>query len=105
MYKGPAPSRVKPLEVDHDMDCCAKKPILPETLLVSEEGKVRERRRVARGRQGRQALAHRERAVMDQVACIFIPHVTILGVGQTMEFLNSDPIIHNIHTWPRKTPR
>jgi len=39
-YKGPA-TETKPLEVDHDMDCCAKKPIYQELLLVSEEGGVR----------------------------------------------------------------
>ncbi len=33
-----------------------------------------------------------------------MPHVVIIGVGQKMQFLNSDPIIHNIHTWPRENP-
>jgi plastocyanin len=101
-YKGPPPSR-KPLEVDHDRDCCAKAPILPETLLVSEDGGVRDGVVWLEGVKGDKPWPT-EGGVMDQKGCIFIPHVVVLGVGQTMRFLNSDPIIHNIHTWPRKNP-
>ena len=36
-YGGPLPE-MKPLEVDHDRECCAQKPIYPELLLVSEAG-------------------------------------------------------------------
>jgi len=99
-YKGPVPE-MKPLEVDHDMECCAKTPIYPEVLLLSEEGGVKDGVVWLEGVQGDKAWATEE-GVMDQVDCVFIPHVTALGVGQTMRFLNSDPIIHNIHSWPRE---
>jgi len=98
-YQGPAPSK-KPLVVDHDMDCCAKKAIMPETLLVDTKGGVRDAVVWLEGVEGDKPWPT-EFGVMDQVDCIFIPHVVVLGVGQTMKFLNSDPIIHNIHTWPR----
>jgi plastocyanin len=99
-YKGPVPDP-QPLEVDHDMDCCAKVPILPETLLVSSHGAVRDAVVWLEGVEGDKPWPV-EKGVMDQVGCVFIPHVTVVGVGQTMEFLNSDPIIHNVHTWPRE---
>lgn len=99
-YKGPIPER-KPLEVDHDMECCAKKPIYPEILLVSEAGGVKDGVVWLEGVQGDKAWHSEDGGAMDQKDCVFTPHVTILGVGQTMRFLNSDPIIHNIHTWPR----
>jgi plastocyanin len=99
-YKGPVPE-MKPLEVDHDLDCCAKKPIYPELLLVSEEGEVRDGVVWLEGVQGDKPWPTEE-GVLDQKECVFIPHVTVVGVGQTMRFLNSDPIIHNIHTWPRE---
>jgi plastocyanin len=98
-YDGPPPS-TKPLVVDHDMDCCAKKPIAPESLLVSDENKVLNAVVWLEGVEGDKPWPT-EGAVMDQVGCIFVPHVTVIGVGQTMRYLNSDPIIHNIHTWPR----
>ncbi len=98
-YKGPS-ADLAPLEVDHDRDCCAKSPVLPETLLVSEDGRVRNGVVWLEGVEGDKAWPA-EKASIDQVGCVFVPHVTILGVGQTIEMLNSDPIIHNIHTWPR----
>jgi plastocyanin len=101
-YTGPVPAP-EPLEVDHDMECCAKKPILPETLLVSEDGKVLDGVVWLEGVEGDKPWPTDE-GVLDQQGCVFIPHVTVLGVGQTMRFLNSDPIIHNIHTWPRENP-
>jgi plastocyanin len=101
-YKGPAPN-LEPLEVDHDMACCAKDVILPETLLVSEKGEVKNGVVWLEGVEGDKPWPS-EKGVMDQVACVFTPHVSVVGVGQTMEFLNSDPIFHNIHSWPRENP-
>jgi plastocyanin len=98
-YNGAA-ADLEPLEVDHDKECCAKNPILPEVLIVSEEGGVRDGVVWLEGVQGDKPWPT-EAGVMDQVDCVFVPHVTVVGVGQTMEFLNSDPIIHNIHSWPR----
>lgn len=98
-YKGPVPP-LRPLEVDHDTACCAKSPILPETLLVSEKGGVRWGVVWLEGVRGEKSWPA-ARGVMDQEGCVFRPHVTVVGVGQPMEFLNSDPIIHNVHTWPR----
>jgi len=37
--------------------------------------------------------------VMDQVKMTFTPHVLVVQVGTTVEFLNSDPVGHNVY-WP-----
>lgn len=37
--------------------------------------------------------------VMDQAKMTFIPHVIVVQVGTTVEFLNSDPVGHNVY-WP-----
>jgi len=37
--------------------------------------------------------------LMDQAKMAFIPHVLVVQVGTTVEFLNSDPVGHNVY-WP-----
>ena len=37
--------------------------------------------------------------VMDQAKMTFSPHVMVVQVGTTVEFLNSDPVGHNVY-WP-----
>ena len=39
---------------------------------------------------------------LDQRGCWFYPHVQIVPAGADMEILNSDGILHNIHTYPEK---
>jgi len=43
-------------------------------------------------------------AVLDQKTCQFIPHVVVVPAGGTLEILNSDGILHNIHTYSTKNP-
>lgn len=40
-----------------------------------------------------------EKIVFDQKGCIFIPHVFISRVGQTINITNSDPVAHNVHSF------
>src|SRR5438874_12270524 len=38
------------------------------------------------------------KAEMDQKACSFVPRVVLVPVGGTVEFLNSDRLLHNLHS-------
>lgn len=38
---------------------------------------------------------------MDQRECVFTPHVVLVPAGGTVEFLNSDRLLHNLHSKPR----
>ncbi|MGH8802317.1 MAG: carboxypeptidase regulatory-like domain-containing protein [Casimicrobiaceae bacterium] len=45
-----------------------------------------------------------EKVEMDQSKCVFVPHVVIVPAGGTVDFLNSDRLLHNIHTTPKINP-
>jgi plastocyanin len=42
--------------------------------------------------------------VLDQDGCVYEPHVMGIMVGQPYRILNSDGILHNIHTLPKINP-
>ena len=39
-------------------------------------------------------------AVLDQVNCLYVPHVLGVRVGQVLRVKSSDPTLHNVHTLP-----
>jgi len=41
---------------------------------------------------------------MDQSKCVFMPRVLIVPAGGTVDFLNSDRLLHNIHTAAKDNP-
>jgi plastocyanin len=43
--------------------------------------------------------APKEHVVVDQRKMTFIPHVAVVQQGTTVDFLNSDPVAHNVY-WP-----
>ena len=45
------------------------------------------------------------RVQVDQQQCVFAPRVVLVPVGGTVEFLNSDRLLHNIHTLSRDNAR
>ena len=46
--------------------------------------------------------APEEPVVLDQNGCTYMPHVLALMVGQPLKFLNSDGVLHNLHTLPEE---
>ena len=41
---------------------------------------------------------------MDQKACVFVPRVVLVPAGGTVEFLNSDRLLHNLHSASTHNP-
>jgi plastocyanin len=48
---------------------------------------------------GKDFPAPTQHVVMDQKQMKFVPHVAVVQKGTTVEFLNSDPVGHNVY-WP-----
>ena len=41
---------------------------------------------------------------LDQTQCVFVPRLIVVPVGGTVEFLNSDRLLHNIHSSSKINP-
>jgi plastocyanin len=41
---------------------------------------------------------------MDQKQCVFIPRIVVVPVGGSVEFLNTDRLLHNIHSAAKDNP-
>ncbi len=39
------------------------------------------------------------KATLDQRRCRFIPHALVVPVGTTLELVNGDAVLHNVHGW------
>ena len=50
---------------------------------------------------GSAAPAPGAKVEMDQNGCVFVPRVVIVQAGGTVDFLNSDRLLHNIHASPK----
>ena len=42
-----------------------------------------------------------EKVEMDQKKCVYIPRIVVVPVGGSVDFLNSDRLLHNIHATPK----
>ena len=42
-----------------------------------------------------------KKVAVDQTACVFVPRVAIVRAGGTVDFLNSDRLLHNVHATPK----
>ncbi len=103
-FTGQAPT-LKPLTMDAD-PVCAKKhsgPV-PSEMLVLGNGNTMGNIMVwvSKGLPaGKTWPAPTAPAVLDQNGCQYKPHVMGIMVGQAYKILNSDGILHNIHTLPK----
>jgi plastocyanin len=103
-YEGKVPN-LKPLAMDADPVCASKhKEAVPNQMLELGSGNTMGNIlvNVSSGLPaGKTYPAPKEPVVMDQVGCIYKPHVFVLQQGQALKVLNSDGILHNVHALPK----
>jgi plastocyanin len=106
-FSGTAPT-LRPLAMDAD-PACAKMhsgPV-PSEMLVLGSGNTMGNIMVwvSKGLPaGKTWPAPAAPVVLDQKGCQYVPHVQGIMVGQAYRILNSDGILHNVHTLPKINP-
>jgi plastocyanin len=106
-FDGKAPA-LKPLSMDAD-PACAKKHTgpVPSEMLVLGSGNTMGNVLVwvSKGLPaGKTWPAPKTAVTLDQKGCQYVPHVMGIMVGQPYRILNSDGVLHNIHTLPKVNP-
>jgi plastocyanin len=101
-FAGAPPAR-KEIPVTKDKEVCGKDKHLSWDLIVGPnkgiENAVVNLLNVKKGKKW--AIT---KATLDQNGCVYKPHVVVAPAGATMDILNSDGILHNIHTYSTANP-
>ncbi len=99
-FDGTAPKRL-PIDMSMDPACSlATAPNLTEQVLVTNHALANVYVYIKSGIPASQAPASAAPVVLDQKECRYVPHVIALQQGGSVQFRNSDPTMHNIHTTP-----
>src|SRR5215831_7533264 len=97
--KGTAPE-LKKLAVTIDQYVCGKEKN-PEELVLSPQGGIRSAVVwLEKPPAGAPGAALASTATMDQKDCVFAPRVVVVPAGGKIDFLNSDRLLHNLHSTP-----
>jgi plastocyanin len=106
-FDGKVPN-LKPLTMDADPVCAKKHSApVPNEMLVLGSGNSMGNILVwvSKGLPaGKTWPAPKNPVTLDQNGCQYKPHVMGIMVGQTYKILNSDGVLHNIHTLPKVNP-
>jgi plastocyanin len=96
---------LRPLAMDADPACAKKhsKPVPSESLILGSGNTMGNIMVwVSKGLPaGKTWPAPKAPAVLDQKGCQYVPHVMGIMVGQQYRILNSDGVLHNVHTLPK----
>jgi plastocyanin len=106
-FDGKAPT-LRPLSMDADPACAKKHAApVPNEMLALGSGNTMGNVMVfvSKGLPGGKTFpVPKTPVVLDQNGCQYKPHVMGIMVGQTYRILNSDGVLHNIHTLPKVNP-
>jgi hypothetical protein len=101
-YDGTPPPPGK-INVSKDPEVCGKEKTAPD-LVVGSDGGIANVVVVVKAAKGKKLDPPASNPVFDQKTCEFRPHVLAFPAGSTIDILNSDGILHNIHTTSTVNP-
>ena len=97
-FKGTAPAPKK-LDVSKDKEVCGKTPKTDPTLIVDNGNLVNAVITITDIQKGKKIEV--KKVNLDQHGCEYHPHVLAFPAGSTVEVLNPDGILHNIHSYSK----
>jgi len=101
--EGAAPPPAK-IEVTKDPEVCGKEAKVAPALLVASGGGIANVVVTVKAAKGKKNDVPATNPVFDQKTCEFHPHVLVFPAGSTIDVINSDGILHNIHTTGTANP-
>ena len=101
-YEGTPPPPAK-IEVTKDPEVCGKDKTAPN-LVIGQGGGIANVVVVVPVTKGKKLEIPAQNPVFDQKTCEFKPHVLAFPAGSTIDVLNDDGILHNIHTTSTVNP-
>jgi plastocyanin len=102
-YEGTPPPPTK-IEVTKDPEVCGKDPKTAPGLLIGQGNGIANVVVTVQATKGKKLDVPTTNPVFDQKTCEFHPHVLAFPAGSTVDVLNSDGILHNIHTTSTANP-
>ena len=97
-FKGSAPAPKK-LDVGKDKEVCDKSPKTDQSLIVNGSNLVNAVVTITDIKKGKKIEL--KKVTLDQNGCEYKPHVLAFPVGSTVEILNPDGILHNVHSYSK----
>jgi plastocyanin len=97
-FKGTAPAPKK-LDVSKDKEVCGKSPKMDQSLVVNNGNLANAVVTITDIKKGKKIDA--KKVTLDQKECEYRPHVLAFPAGSTIEILNPDGILHNVHSYSK----
>ena len=97
-FKGSAPAPKK-LDVSKDKEVCAKTPKVDQSLIVNNGNLANAVIMITDIKKGKKSDV--KKVTLDQKGCEYQPHVLAFQAGSTVEILNPDGILHNVHSYSK----
>src|ERR671918_2352096 len=97
-FKGTAPAPKK-LDVNKDKEVCGKSPKMDQSLVVNNGNLANAVVTITDIQKGKKIEV--KKVTLDQAGCEYKPHVLAFPAGSTIEILNPDGILHNVHSYSK----
>jgi plastocyanin len=97
-FKGTAPAPKK-LDVNKDKEVCGKTPKTDQSLVVNNGNLANAVVTITDIQKGKKIET--KKVTLDQNGCEYKPHVLAFPAGSSVEILNPDGILHNVHSYSK----
>jgi plastocyanin len=101
-YTGTAPAPEK-FEVTKDVEACGKEKT-KDDLVVASGGGIENVAVVVKAAKGKALTVPTDPVTFDQKGCEYHPHVLAFPAGSTVQVLNPDGVLHNVHVQGKVNP-